>query len=122
MTRPYFAESEVPDDTVRYTDIHAGMNGTGMERLEALITFYTVHSEEETKAEWSEIIARINNKLLPLHMKVEEFEMCTRFFHFVETCECSKADTWNCSEQCADKNSQLCMVFSSYYSVIIVIV
>ena len=89
--RPYFKGSEVPDSTVRYTDVHSGMGGSTMGRLEACITFYTVHSEEETRAEWAEMTARLNEKLAPLQMHVEGFEMITRFFHFVETEENNKA-------------------------------
>ena len=91
LEKPYFKDSEIPNTTVRYTDVHSGMGGSTMGRLEALITFYTIHDEEETKAEWAEMNARINEKLAPLHMHIEEYEMFTRFCHFVETESGNKA-------------------------------
>ena len=91
LERPYFRASEVPGSTVRYTDVRSGMDGSTMGRLEACITFYTVHTEEETRSEWAEMARCLNEKLAPLQMHVESFEMITRFFHFVETEENNRA-------------------------------
>jgi len=89
--RPYFADTDVPDTTVRYTDVKAGMDGSAMNRLETLITFYTTSDEPSIRAEWEEIRSRMNDRLRDKHIHVDGFEMITRFFHFTETAANNKA-------------------------------
>lgn len=90
-SRPYFADTDVPDTTVRYTDVHSGMDGSAMNHLEALVTFYTTKTEAETREEWEEMKKNLNRKLKPMHVHVDSFDMITRFFHFTETAENNKA-------------------------------
>lgn len=83
--RPLFDESEIPDTTVRFTDVKAGMNGSALNHLETLITFYTTSDEQQIRTEWNEMRQHMNTLLADRHIHFDEFEMVTRFFHFTET-------------------------------------
>jgi len=91
--RPYFKNTDVPDTTVRFTDVKSGMDGSAMNHLEALITFYTTQEESVIRAEWEEIKNRMNAepKLAEKHIHVDSFDMVTRFFHFTETADNNRA-------------------------------
>ena len=90
-TKPYFADTDVPDTTVRFTDVRAGWDGSAMNHLEALITFYTTSDEKAIRAEWEAIKTRMNEKLKEKQIHVDSFDMITRFFHYTETSNNNKA-------------------------------
>ena len=83
--RDLFKNTDIPNTTVRYTDIRAGWDGSAMGRLETLITIYTIHDEATTRAQWAEVEKRVNERCKDLKVHVKGWEMMTRFFHFVET-------------------------------------
>jgi len=105
--RPYFANTDVPDTTVRFTDVRSGMDGSAMNHLEALITFYTTSDEATIRSEWEEIKDRMNEKLADKHIHVDSFDMITRFFHFTETADNNKAMAYmsDITEKYASKRS-----------------
>ena len=80
-----FRNTDIPYTTVRYLDIKAGFEESAVDKLEALVEFYTVHDKETTFRQWEEIRRRVDVKCKELHVHVESWEMETRFFRFVET-------------------------------------
>ena len=85
MALDYYKDTTVPETSVRYTDVRTGFSDEAMDRLEIRLTFYTTRSYEESKAEWDEIRERLDKKLAPMDMRVDFFDMVTRYFHFTES-------------------------------------
>lgn len=84
-SKELFKDTDIPYTTVRYLDIKSGFEESAMDRLEALVEFYTIHDEAITRTQWEEIRSRVNEACSDLHVHIESWEMETRFFRFVET-------------------------------------
>ena len=81
---PLFKDTEIPYTTLRYLDIKSGFEESAMDRLEALVEFYTVHDKETTFKQFENIKASVNDKCKDLNVHIESWEMATRFFNFTE--------------------------------------
>ena len=83
MQYPRFANSIIPDTAVRFQSIRVGA-GLSLNRTQVGICFYTSRTEEEIYRELDEMAKELSEKLEPLGMVFEGFEITTRFFRFAE--------------------------------------
>ncbi len=79
---PLYRGTNIPDTSVRFMDIHAGNHSSDLDRGSCLVTFYTTKMQAEIQSELSSMQRSLQEKLEPLGLQFDGFQMQTRFFHF----------------------------------------
>lgn len=91
MQKPRFAKCDIPDTATRFQKILLG-GELSLNRAAVGLCYYTTRTEEEIRAELSEIAERLIKKLDPLGILFEGFSPTTRFFRFAEAPEDNPAE------------------------------
>ncbi len=79
----FYKGTDIPKSSLRYMGVKAGNNGMDLGYGEVYFVFYTDKTKEEIFAEFDELHKEIAEKLAPLGIIGDGFEMQTRFFHYV---------------------------------------
>lgn len=79
----FYKGTIIPSTSVRYMGVKAGDNGMDLGNGEVYFVFYTDKTKEEIFLEFDVLHKEISEKLLPMGIIGDGFEMQTRFFHYV---------------------------------------
>ncbi len=79
---PYYADTFIPETSLRYNEIRAGNNDTDKDIGELKFTFYTDKTKEEIDKEFRQLEQSIAEKLAPLGLIGDGFIPDSRFFHY----------------------------------------
>lgn len=82
---PEYADTVIPDESVRFLEMKAGNCGSDLDRASVEVCYYASSSKEEIEEEFAEMAKRIDKQLQPLGLEFDHFEKETRFFHFGKT-------------------------------------
>ena len=90
----YYADTIIPETSLRYMGIRAGNNGMDLGNGEVYFVYYTDKTKEQIFAELATFERELADRLDPLGIVGEGFKPQTRFFHYV-FCEPDSEDIKN---------------------------
>jgi len=90
----FYADTIIPETSLRYMGIRAGNNGMDLGNGEVYFVYYTDKTKEQIFAELATLERELADRLDPLGIVGEGFKPQTRFFHYV-FCEPDSADIKN---------------------------
>ena len=82
---PEYADTNIPDTSVRFMEMKAGDAGADLGTASVEVCYYAAATRGEIEAEFEEMARRLDERLEPLGFEFDRFEKETRFFHFGKT-------------------------------------
>ena len=80
--QPEYANTLIPDSSVRFMEMKAGNAGADLGKASAFVCYYASATREEIEIEFDEMAKRVDSRLAPMGLKFDHYEKETRFFHF----------------------------------------
>lgn len=90
----FYADTIIPETSLRYMGVRAGNNGMDLGNGEVYFVYYTDKTKEQIFAEFAELEKELEERLAPLGIIGDGFKPQTRFFHYV-FCEPDSEDVKN---------------------------
>lgn len=82
MAHPEYAETFVPDASVRFLELKAGNAGADLGCAHVEVCYYAAAPKSQIDEEFDEMAVRLEKRLSPIGLTFDKFEKTTRFFHF----------------------------------------